>query len=282
MALQGSSSELVQTVTPQSVVVPTLVPSQLSTIFMQPPGASTSVPESVSSILPSTTTSHPGVIQSHLLSVSTSQPSVASQQVTSAQPTVTMSQQGPSALQDGGLPSQSEGVASQPAALQCQPSVVPSLPGVVSSVPPLGASLSSSTVASDANQVLFHMLPSHTGLPHQSNMMYSATTLVKQFESQFVSPLMQPLPFSNSYYQHPTLVCNPQPSALEHQATPVFFPPNFSAAVMSGVAPYMGGVVTPKYQNNMSQPQQQLSGRTTDSVSVHFKLIVMHSMPAVA
>ncbi|KAK8749874.1 hypothetical protein OTU49_015105, partial [Cherax quadricarinatus] len=153
MALQGSSSELVQTVTPQSVVVPTLVPSQLSTIFMQPPGASTSVPESVSSILPSTTTSHPGVIQSHLLSVSTSQPSVASQQVTSAQPTVTMSQQGPSALQDGGLPSQSEGVASQPAALQCQPSVVPSLPGVVSSVPPLGASLSSSTVASDANQV---------------------------------------------------------------------------------------------------------------------------------
>ncbi|KAK8749873.1 hypothetical protein OTU49_015105, partial [Cherax quadricarinatus] len=184
MALQGSSSELVQTVTPQSVVVPTLVPSQLSTIFMQPPGASTSVPESVSSILPSTTTSHPGVIQSHLLSVSTSQPSVASQQVTSAQPTVTMSQQGPSALQDGGLPSQSEGVASQPAALQCQPSVVPSLPGVVSSVPPLGASLSSSTVASDANQVetcpspqilpdtYSHLLndrPGGTGLESQTN-----------------------------------------------------------------------------------------------------------------
>ena len=198
-----------------------------------------------------------------------------------SQQTVSLTQKEASIQNSGGLPIQQGIVSTQPAVLQCQPSVVPSLPGVVSSVTPLGTSQSTSAVASDASQVQFRVRPPHLIIPYNSNFMFSASSHAAHVETHLTPQTLQTIaPYSKPPFQNQALVPSQLsksgilPPFLPHRNTlpSVFFPPEFSAAMMRGVAPNLGEA--------MSEPHHHLFERATDSVS--FAQLLENSTAAMA
>lgn len=253
---------------------PNIVVPGAAQLTMGPqPSSLTSVGDAILTATSSSlTTSIPsiGVIHATPIPAVVTAPQAASLGIMSSQVATVLTQAGTAMSQAGDLQYQPEAVAAQPAVLQSQPSLVPSLPGVVPSVTPPVPCATPASVVGDLNQVLFHSSippPLGPGPSHFCNM-HPTPSLANHVESQFAPQLMQPLSQSKLSCQSPAQVCTPQSTAPDHcRAPPVFFPPNFNAAVMNGLSSYMSGVITPKCQNNMSQPLKQVSGRATDSVS---------------